>query len=233
MCELAEFHFAGLFSFPSIVPSEVDHTPHVRGKLAMNRFVLRRFVAVGLLSAIVASVAVGYIHFPPTSLPKMCKESTMIRVLTVKKHDPEKGIIVYDVAEVLKKSEVKAKSFRHVIPKDLPGIRPLTDWVAEGKTAVMFTIEGTSIACGYVFIDDFCYSVDYSFSRDVWSVIRVDPELAASYFGKAEDLKPIVKSLLLGNDVKVPVHPTIRHMTIPEREKAFKAVNDRMTKSRD
>jgi hypothetical protein len=43
---------------------------------------------------VMASPSVGYIHFPPATMQKMCKQSTTIRVLAVKKHDKEKGVIV-------------------------------------------------------------------------------------------------------------------------------------------
>ena len=39
-------------------------------------------IAPVLAVAIVASPAAGYIHFPPLTMQKMCKESTNIRVLS-------------------------------------------------------------------------------------------------------------------------------------------------------
>jgi hypothetical protein len=44
-------------------------------------------VGVVVVMALTASPSVGYIHFPPPNMQKMCKESTNIRVLAIKKHD--------------------------------------------------------------------------------------------------------------------------------------------------
>ena len=60
----------------------------------MHQRYLLQFAGVVLVTAMVAAPAAGYIHFPPTTLPKMCERSQAIRVLTVKKYDKEKGIII-------------------------------------------------------------------------------------------------------------------------------------------
>jgi len=59
------------------------------------------FVGIVLVMAIVAAPSVGYIHFPPLTMPKMCKQATNIRVLTVQKHNNEKRVIVYELTETL------------------------------------------------------------------------------------------------------------------------------------
>ena len=43
--------------------------------------------------ALAVSSSAGYIHFPPETMRKMRKQSTNIRVLAVKKHDKDKGVI--------------------------------------------------------------------------------------------------------------------------------------------
>ena len=106
---------------------------------------LLRIGGVVLAMVFAASPSAGYIHFPPTTMPKMCKPSTNIRVLEVKKHDKEKGVIVYEVVETLKGQNPKGMSFKHAIGKQTAGTKPIFDWVADKKQAVMFTIEAGNI----------------------------------------------------------------------------------------
>src|SRR5690348_7521829 len=107
------------------------------------------FVGVALVAALAASHSAGYIHFPPPTMQKMCKQSTNIRLLTAKKHDKDKGVIVYELTETLKGKNPKEVSFKHAVGEQTDRSKPIFDWVADGKQAVMFTIEGGGIACGY------------------------------------------------------------------------------------
>jgi hypothetical protein len=196
----------------------------------MNALIPIQLVVVVLVTACSASPAVAYIHFPPTTMPKMVQQSTNIRVLEVKKH--EKGVIVYEVVETLKGKDSRKMSFRHAIGKDADGVKPIFDWVGDKKHAVMFTIEGGGIACGYVFIDEFCYSVDYNRPGDFWLLIRVDPEMAATYHGSVEQLRTVVRDLLDGKDVKVPVKESLKPLSNREREKLVPALNEILDKNR-
>jgi hypothetical protein len=199
----------------------------------MDTRILIRFVGVVLALAIVALPSVGYIHFPPVTLPKMCKQSTNIRVLGVKKYDKEKGVVIYELVETLKGANPKGMAFKHAIRKDIAGVMPIYDWVGDKKRAVMFTIEGNGIACGYVFIDEFCYSVDYNTKGDFWLLIRVDPELSATYHGSAEQLQKVAKDLLDGKDVKVPVKEATKPLSLKDREKQVERLNDILKKNRE
>lgn len=185
----------------------------------------------GAVTAVVAAPAAGYIHFPPPTLPKMCQQSIAIRVLTVKKHDKDRGVIVYEAAETLKGKAPDGMSFKHALGRD-KGTKPILDWVADGKQAVMFTIEGAEIACGYVFIDAFCYSVDYNKKGDFWLLIRVDPEMAATFHGTVETLRTVTKDVLAGKEVKVPVDASVKPVSIEERRKRAAALNEIMTENR-
>jgi hypothetical protein len=189
-------------------------------------------VAIVPVMAVVASPVVGYIHFPPPTMPAMCKQSTNIRVLTVKKHDKQRGVIVYEMSETLKGANPKGMSFRHAIRQGAGGTKPIFDWLGDGKRAVMFTIEGGAIACGYVFIDRFCYSVDYNRKGDFWFLIRVDPEMAACYHGSAETLRTLIKELLNGKAVKVPVNQSVKPVSLKERQRRAPALNDILQKNR-
>jgi hypothetical protein len=191
------------------------------------------FAGAGLVAVLVATSSTGYIHFPPPTMQKMCKQSTNIRVLTVKKHDKEKGVIVYEVTDTLKGKNTKEMSFKQSIPKDTKGAKPIFDWIADGKQVVMFTIEGGEIACGYVFIDKFCYSVDYNKKGDFWLLIRVDPEMAACFHGSVETLRKVTKDILDGKDVKVPVDESVKALTIKEREKLVPDLNEKLLKNRE
>jgi hypothetical protein len=190
------------------------------------------FLGVVLVTAIAVAPAGGYIHFPPLTMPKMCQKSTAIRVLSVRKHDKEKGVIVYEVAETLKGKTPDGMSFRHGIGKESKESKPIFDWVADGKQAVMFTIEGGDIACGYVFIDRFCYSVDYNRKGDFWLLIRVDPAMAATFHGPVDTLRTVTKDILAGKEVKVPVDESVKALTTKEREQLVPALNEVLTKNR-
>jgi hypothetical protein len=104
-------------------------------------------------------------------------------------------------------------------------VKPILDWLGDGKKAVFFTIEAGNIACGYVFIDEFCYSVDYNTRGDYWAFIRADPQMAACYFGSAEKLPALAKDLLAGKDVAVPTKD-LKPPTKEEKEKRANEVND-------
>ena len=194
---------------------------------------LAAFAGVLLAVVIVVTPAGAYIHFPPPTMPKMCRQSTAIRVLTVKKHDKAKGVIVYEVAETMKGKAPGGTLFRRAIGKESKGTKPIFDWVADGKQAVMFTIEGGAIACGYVFIDKFCYSVDYNRRGKYWLLIRVDPEMGATFHGTVETLRKVTKDLLAGKEVKVPVDESVKPVSLQERRRRVPALNQIMTKNRE
>lgn len=198
----------------------------------MRSRLLATFAGAVLATALAVAPAGGYIHFPPPTLPKMCQQSTTIRVLTVKKHDEDKGIIVYEVAETLKGKTPAGMSFRHAVGKQSPESKPIFDWVAGGKRAVIFTIEGGEIACGYVFIDKFCYSVDYNRKENFWLLIRLDPEMAATFHGSAETLQKLTKDILAGKDVKVPVDESVKAVSLEERRKRAAALSEILHKNR-
>lgn len=96
-----------------------------QGKLSLDDDVLATALAV--------SPSMAYIHFPPPTMQMMCKIASNIRVLTVKKHDKEKGVIIYDAVEALKGNDSKEMSFKHAIPKDAAGAKPIFDWVADAS----------------------------------------------------------------------------------------------------
>jgi hypothetical protein len=193
---------------------------------------LALFAGVVLVVVVLSTPAGGYIHFPPLTMPKMCQQSTAIRVLKVKKYDKEKGVIVYEVADTLKGKAPDGTSFKHAIGKETKATKPMFDWVAGGKQAVMFTIEGGEIACGYVFIDKFCYSVDYNRKGDFWLLIRVDPEMVATFHGTVETLQKVTKDLLAGKEVKVPVDESVKPVSLEERRKRVPSLDEVMRKNR-
>jgi hypothetical protein len=185
-----------------------------------------RLVGAALMAAAAAPSAFGYIHFPPMTLQKMCKTSTHIRVLTVQKYDPEKGVIFFEAVEHLKGVDSPGMTFRHVIRSKAESVKPILDWVGEKKLAVMCSIEGGGIACGYVFIDDYCYSVDYNRAGKFWVLIRAEPDLSACYHGPAAQLHRLAKDVLAGKDVKVPVKKPASPQSRAEWEKRYQEVND-------
>lgn len=195
---------------------------------------LMKLAGVALMAAIVARTAVAYIHFPPTTLPKLCEQSRAIRVLTVKKYNKEKGVILFEATETLKGKTPDGTTFKQVIGQEDKGTKPIFDWVADGKQAMMFTIETgrSGIACGFVFIDKYCYSVDRNGTGEFWLLIRVDPEMAATYLGTVEDLQKITKDILAGKDVKVPTDGSLKPVPNEERQKRVPALNEIIVKNR-
>jgi hypothetical protein len=196
-----------------------------------------RLVGVALVMALAASVAVGHIHFPPMTLQKLCKAATHIRLLSVKKYDKKRGIIVFAVVENLKGQNPRIPSFRHAIRTDADGVKPILDWVGDDKWAVMFSIEadprGTPVACGYVFIDDYCYSVDYNRGGEYWLLIRAEPNLSACYYGSAKQLRTMAKDILDGKDLKVPVKVPSPLVSREGQEKRVKEVTEILKKHRN
>lgn len=192
-----------------------------------------------LVTALLASTP-AYIHFSPGDLPKFCKESIVIRELEVSKFDAESGVIVFTVTDTLKGKDLKAiTSFKHVIDPKAKGAKPIFDWVAKGKKAVLFSIEAENkrydppqgpVGCGYVVIDGYWYSLDYNFKGEYWAFLRADPHLSEVYHGDAEKLVPLVKDLLAGKKVEVP---TKKADKVPTKEERFEEVNEGLIKNRE
>jgi hypothetical protein len=144
------------------------------------------------------------------TVQKMCEVSSSIRVLKVTRYSKDKGVILFEVAETLKKRNDPLDPGQQVLYKEAKGVAPLLDWVGEGKMAVLFSVDGTPkggtvpIGVGYVFIDGYCYFVDYSPSGKYWLVVRGDPGLSACYHGSTAKLRELVKDILAGKKVEVP-----------------------------
>lgn len=153
--------------------------------------------------------AKAYIHFPPMTLPKMCKDSHQIRVLRVEKFNKEKGVIIFVCPEILKDAGSKITSFKVVVRNETTGTKPIWDSAQEGKLAVMFSIEGKTReaqrAIAYVFIDDYCFTADHNAEGKYWLMIRGEPGMSACYHGSAEKLRGLIKDILGGKDVQVPM----------------------------
>lgn len=192
-----------------------------------------RLACVGVYVSLAATVAVAYIHFPPMTLQKMCKESHQIRLLKVEKVNKEKGVIVFEVVQTLKGEKSQITSFRHLIRPDYEGVKPILDWAEEGKTAVMFSIEskpgGTVSALGYVFIDNYCYSVDYNNNGKYWLMVRAEPWLSSCYYGSVDRMGELIKDILDGKEVKVPTKdPDAKE----DHDKRNKEINEMLKKNR-
>ncbi len=198
----------------------------------MSTRIAIRIACVSLGVVLATSAAVGYIHFPPMTLQKMCKESHQIRFLKIEKLNKEKGVIVFEMAQSLKGEKSQITSFKHVIRTDTEGAKPILDWAAEGKTAVMFCIEskpgGQVKGLGYVFIDEYCYSVDYNSEGKFWLMIRAEPGMSACYHGPVERLREAIKDVLDGKEVKIP---TKEPGTKEDRDKRNKEINDVLKKN--
>ena len=168
-----------------------------------------RWVSAPLVLVALASPAPAYIHVPPPTLKAMCSGSPQIRVLMVKARDLDRGVAVFEVAEVLWAEEKSAiGTFRVAVPPAADQAKAVLDQLAVGATAVLFSKEGgdgkRARGYGYVFVDGFGFSVDYNAQGDVWLYLRPEPNLSATYHGPARDLPALVKAVLKGEEVKVP-----------------------------
>jgi hypothetical protein len=192
-----------------------------------------RFVGVAVVAAAFVSVAGAYIHFPPMTLQKMCKQSHSVRLLKVTKIDKEKGVVAFEVAENLKPAKSAITSFKTVLRAETEGTKAVLEWAKEDKTAVMFAIEGnngtTELGIAYVFIDDYCYTADYNRHGKYWLMIRGEPGMSACYHGSVDDLRKLIKDVLDGKEVKVPVKEPAKK---EDREKRNAEINDVLKKNR-
>lgn len=157
----------------------------------------------------------AYIHFPPMSLEKMCRDSKFIRIINITKFDREKGVVIFEPVELLKGEKPAIQSFKTLLKPDADNATAILDWLAQDKQAVLFTLESpdpnATLACGYVFIDDLCFSVDYNTHGQFWQMLRVEPPLAACYKGPVADLIPKVKALLQDKSTTRPATQPARY----------------------
>jgi hypothetical protein len=185
------------------------------------RCVMSCMAALFMLLA-TASGALCYIHFPPKTLKEMCRQSHHIRLLKIDKASREKGVIVFQLAESLKGGASHIASLKHVLRGNTADVKLIRDWMATGKSAIMFSIEGGAPkkrGLAYVFIDNFCYSVDYDEKDEYWLVIRGEASLSACYHGSVEQLRKAIKETLDGKTVKVPVEePKVKEDPEKRRE---------------
>jgi hypothetical protein len=204
---------------------------------------LKWFAALGL-AALWLWPASAYMEYPPTTMKDLCK-SPRIRLLKVAKFDKAKGVVVFELvgnlnspddkvkslwAEAIPGPDDKVRSFRHVVPVDGDSGKPVLEWVAKDKTAVMFTLEQGPVvsarACGYVFIDANCYSLVYNKAGDYWAFIRMEPQMSACFFGTVDVLAKVVRDHLAGKEVKAPTREPASKPDFKKRSKeVFDALN--------
>jgi hypothetical protein len=98
---------------------------------------------------------------------------------------------------LLKGANPTIQSFKTLLKPEAENAKTITDWLGQNKQAVLFTLESAdpkaNIACGYLFIDDLCFSVDYNTPGQFWQMLRVEPALAICHKGAVADLIPKVK----------------------------------------
>jgi len=183
------------------------------------------------LAVLVASAAnaPAYIHYPPLTLPKMCKDSRVVRVMKVEKVDKENGVVVFKLTETLKGDPAPINAFRHVFRPDDVGAKAILEWMAANKTVVMFSIESNTIGCAYVFLDKNCYSLDWNKAGNFWAFIRAEPGLSICYHGEAAKLRDAAKDVLAGKTVDVPTKDPKEKPVSDERNKE---VNDVLVRNR-
>lgn len=191
-----------------------------------------RLACAGLVLALAALSAAAYIHLPPMQLPSLCKDTRQIRLLKIEKLDKDKGIIIFEVAQSLKGEKSSVTRIRHVIRTDSAGAKPVLDWAEPGKQAVMFSVTSRlgkwAEQCAFVFIDDYCYSVSSNTEGEQWLMLRGEPGMSACYYGSVEQLQALVKEILAGKEVKVP----IKDLDVKENsDKRTKEITDVMVQN--
>ena len=84
-----------------------------------------------------ALLGFAYTHVPPTTLKRVCKEASWIRVLIVKAHDQEKRVVAFELSETVQdnpKWKSGVVSFRLLVPADAPGSQSVLDLLEVGKS---------------------------------------------------------------------------------------------------
>jgi len=149
------------------------------------------------------------------SLEQMCRESFFIRVINVTKFDRAKGVVIFEPIELLKGDKPAIQSFKMVLKTNAENANAIADWLAQDKKAVIFTLESSdpnaNIACGYIFIDNLCFSVDYNTHAQFWQMLRVEPPLASCHKGPVADLIPKVKAQLANKSTTRPATQPARY----------------------
>lgn len=201
----------------------------------MTPLPIRRAAFAAVAACVLVPAAGGYIHFPPPTLEKMCNTSRQVRALTVERVSPDGEVVVFAVEEELKGTKAVCEPGKHVLRGD--GAKPVRDTLKPGTRAVFFWIEGTAVTtrfggCGYVFLDQQCYSVDYNAAGKHWVFIRREPGLSATYHGPPEKLRELTRDILAGKTVEVPVKAPARPETKAEWQKRADEVNDVLNRNR-
>src|SRR5688572_781929 len=98
---------------------------------------VRASVASACLLAVWLCPSAAYIKVEPLTLGNLCSQSDHVYVLRVKEVNTEKGVILFKPVEQLK-GKPDGTAAKHVIGPKVKGAKVILDWVAEGKTAVMF-----------------------------------------------------------------------------------------------
>lgn len=178
--------------------------------------------AVGLLIAVCAPAARGYITNPVPTLGVLCN-STYITVVRVEKVSKERGVIIYKKMHDLK-GKYPRDTIRHVFDlKNTPAhkgqgdvpVRPnekdwkyAVQWAEVGKTAVVFSLKYDPYGdFGHTYIDG-CWYATMCPQRDwdLWYSIYADPALLSRWHcGKPDELVAALKDVLAGKEVIVPV----------------------------
>jgi hypothetical protein len=73
------------------------------------------------------------------------------------------------------------------------------------------------IGVGYIFIDGYCYFVDYNPSGKYWLVVRGDPGMSACYHGSPAKLRDLARDVLAGKKVQVPTKEPVKKEDVFKR----------------
>ncbi len=74
--------------------------------------------------------------------------------------------------------------------------------------------------------------MDYNTKGDFWLLIRVDPEMSASFHGSIEQLQKVAKDLFDGKEPKIPVKDSVKAVSLEERQKRAPALSEILKKNR-
>lgn len=199
-----------------------------------------RVIRVGLVAAVAAATvpaAGAYIHTPPPTLEKMCGISRQVRALKVERVSPDGEVVLFGVEEELKGKKSMCEPGKHVLRGN--GAKAVREALKPGARAVFFWIEGFGRdgkepgGCGYVFLDGRTYSVDFNTEGKHWVFIRAEPELDGCYHGSAEKLRELVRDVVAGKKVEVPVKAPDRPQTKADWQKRADEVSDVLRKNRN
>jgi hypothetical protein len=163
-------------------------------------------LAAACLTVACPRPAAAYISILPPTLGDLCRQSTHIYVMKVDRFSAENGVILFKAGEPLKAEGVlpDGAHMKQVIGSNVLGAKIIFDWVAEGKTAVLFAKDFGLKSAAHVYIDGYWYFLSWNRDAKCWFATNGEPTMLVRYCGTPDKLGEVLPTILRGDEVVVP-----------------------------